>query len=56
MVNIIKEDLDKQLDRIKTAYIKGILRIEDFGNEINDYIYEQNYGYDKDYDNFDIDI
>ena len=24
--------------------------------EINDYIYEQNYGYDKDYDDYDIDI
>ena len=29
------KDLDKQLDRIKTAYIKGILKIEDFENEIN---------------------
>ena len=27
-------ELDKQLDRIKTAYIKGILKIEDFENEI----------------------
>ena len=25
-------------------------------DEINDYIYEQNYGYDKDYDDLDIDI
>ena len=114
------KDLDKQLDRIKTAYIKGILKIEDFENEINqiefnknelnkkwqeqkqyenlsftvddlliiqdkqqidelmnpylffininkcletpreeeinNYIYEQNYGIDKDYDDRDIDI
>lgn len=28
------KELDKQLDRIKTAYIKGILKIEDFENEI----------------------
>ncbi|MDD2518657.1 MAG: recombinase family protein [Bacilli bacterium] len=30
---MIKE-LDKQLDRIKTAYIKGILKLEDFDKEI----------------------
>lgn len=28
------KDLDKQMDRIKTAYIKGILKIEDFDNDI----------------------
>ena len=28
------KDLDKQLDRIKTAYIKGILKLEDFNKEI----------------------
>lgn len=27
------KDLDKQMDRIKTAYIKGILKIEDFDND-----------------------
>lgn len=29
------KELDKQLDRIKTAYIKGILKIDDFEKEIN---------------------
>ena len=28
------KELDKQLDRIKTAYIKGILTIEDFDKDI----------------------
>lgn len=28
------KELDKQLDRIKTAYIKGILKLEDFDKEI----------------------
>lgn len=28
------KDLDKQMDRIKTAYIKGIMKIEDFDKEI----------------------
>ena len=28
------KELDKQLDRIKTAYIKGILKIDDFDKEI----------------------
>ena len=28
------KELDKQLDRIKTAYIKGVLKIEDFDNDI----------------------
>ena len=28
------KDLDKKLDRIKTAYIKGILKLEDFNKEI----------------------
>ena len=36
------KDLDKQLDRIKTAYIKGILKIEDFENEINQIEFNKN--------------
>lgn len=28
------KELDKQMDRIKSAYIKGILKIEDFDNDI----------------------
>ena len=28
------KDLDKQLDRIKTAYIKGVVKLEDFDKEI----------------------
>jgi len=39
------KELDKQMDRIKTAYIKGIMKLEDFDKEIkyiefqrNDYI------------------
>ena len=28
------KDLDKQLDRIKTAYIKGIMKLEDFDKDI----------------------
>ena len=36
------KELDKQLDRIKTAYIKGILKIEDFENEINQIGFNKN--------------
>ena len=36
------KELDKQLDRIKTAYIKGILKIEDFEKEINQIEYKKN--------------
>ncbi len=36
------KELDKQLDRIKTAYIKGILKIEDFENEINPIEFNKN--------------
>lgn len=36
------KDLDKQLDRIKTAYIKGILKIENFENEINQIEFNKN--------------
>ena len=36
------KELDKQLDRIKTAYIKGILKIEDFENEINQIEFNKN--------------
>ena len=35
------KDLDKQLDRIKTAYIKGILKINDFEKEINQIEYNK---------------
>lgn len=34
-------NLDKQLDRIKAVYIKGILNIEDFENEINNIEYKK---------------
>lgn len=33
-----------------------MLTIETKELEINDYIYEQNYGYDKDYDDLNFDI
>ena len=36
------KELDKQLERIKTAYIKGILKIEDFENEINQIEFNKN--------------
>ena len=36
------KELDKQLDRIKNAYIKGILKIEDFENEINQIEFNKN--------------
>ena len=36
------KELDKQLDRIKTAYIKGILKIKDFENEINQIEFNKN--------------
>jgi site-specific DNA recombinase len=36
------KELDKQLYRIKTAYIKGILKIEDFENEINQIEFNKN--------------
>ena len=36
------KELDKQLDRIKMAYIKGILKIEDFENEINQIEFNKN--------------
>lgn len=35
------KSLDKQLDRIKAAYIKGILKIEDFENEIKQIEYNK---------------
>ena len=36
------KELDKQLDRIKNAYIKGILKIEDFENEIKQIEFNKN--------------
>ena len=33
--------LDKQLDRIKTAYIKGIVKLEDFDKEIKHIEYQK---------------
>ena len=36
------KELDKQLDRIKMAYIKSILKIEDFENEINQIEFNKN--------------
>ena len=43
-INYEKEikELDKQLDRIKTAYIKGILKLEDFDNEIKQIEFQKN--------------
>ena len=35
------KDLDKQLDRIKTAYIKGVVKLEDFGKEIKHIEYQK---------------
>ena len=35
------KDLNNQLDRIKSAYIKGILKIEDFENEIKEIEYKK---------------
>ena len=36
------KNLDKQLDRIKNAYIKGILKIEDFENDIKQIEFNKN--------------
>jgi len=36
------KELDKQLDRIKNAYIKGILKIEDFESEIRQIEFNKN--------------
>ena len=36
------KELDKQMDRIKTAYIKGILKIEDFDKEIKHIEFKRN--------------
>jgi len=43
-INFKKEikELDKQMDRIKTAYIKGILKIEDFDKEIKHIEFKRN--------------
>lgn len=35
------KDLDKQLDRIKTAYIKGVVKLEDFDKEIKHIKYQK---------------
>ena len=35
------KDLDKQLDRIKTAYIKGVVKLEDFDKEIKHIGYQK---------------
>lgn len=35
------KDLDKQLDRIKTAYIKGVVNLEDFDKEIKHIEYQK---------------
>ena len=35
------KELDKQLDRIKTAYIKGIVKLEDFDKEIKHIEYQK---------------
>lgn len=36
------KDFNKQLDRIKTAYIKGIMKLEDFDKEIKHIEYQKN--------------
>ena len=36
------KDLDKQLDRIKTAYIKGVMKLEDFDKEIKHIEFQKN--------------
>lgn len=36
------KNFDKQLDRIKTAYIKGIMKLEDFDKEIKHIEYQKN--------------
>ena len=36
------KELDKQLDRIKAAYIKGIMKLEDFDKEIKHIEYQKN--------------
>ena len=36
------KDFDKQLDRIKTAYIKGIMKLEDFDKDIKHIEYQKN--------------
>ena len=36
------KELDKQMDRIKTAYIKGILKLEDFDKEIKHIDFQRN--------------
>ena len=41
LINKELKELDKQLDRIKAAYIKGILEIEDFDNEIKNIEYKK---------------
>ena len=35
------KELDKQLDRIKTAYIKGVVKLEDFDKEIKHIEYQK---------------
>lgn len=35
------KDLDKQIDRIKTAYIKGVVKLEDFDKEIKHIEYQK---------------
>ena len=36
------KELDKQLDRIKAAYIKSIMKLEDFDKEIKHIEYQKN--------------
>ena len=45
-----------QLNYYKDSDLHDIADGTSREEEINDYIYEQNYGYDKDYDDYDIDI
>lgn len=54
----IKEEITAyhQLNYYKDSDLHDIADGTSREEEINDYIYEQNYGTDKDYDNYDIDI
>ena len=55
--NVVKEiTAYHKLDYYKDYDLYDIADGTTREDEINDYLYEQNYGYDKDYDDLDIDI
>ena len=51
-----KDTAYHQLNYYKDSYLHDIADDTSREDEINDYIYEQNYGTDKDYDDYDVDI